>query len=107
MTEAAHHALALEQCALFVDSPPLAKAMTDAAAFLRQLPPDPPREGQHPSNVYYERGFDDGFSDGANAERAKAQKLADAVREYLEALQPGARPARLSLALTVWERDDD
>lgn len=32
------HAIDLEQCSLFVDSPPLAKAMTDAAAFLRALP---------------------------------------------------------------------
>lgn len=33
--EAIQHAVELEQCALFVDSRPLAKAMTDAAAFLR------------------------------------------------------------------------
>lgn len=34
---AEHHAIDLEQCALFVDSAPLRKSMTDAAAFLRSL----------------------------------------------------------------------
>lgn len=42
--KARRHAVDLEQCALFVDSPPLAKAMTDAAAFLRTLT-TPPTDG--------------------------------------------------------------
>jgi len=36
-TEATQHAIELEQCSLFIDSDPLKKAMTDAAAFLRTL----------------------------------------------------------------------
>lgn len=35
--KATAHAIDLEQCALFVDSAPLKKSMTDAAAFLRSL----------------------------------------------------------------------
>lgn len=35
--EARRHAVELEQCALFVDSPPLARSMTDAAAFIRRV----------------------------------------------------------------------
>lgn len=34
---ARRHAIDLEQCSLFVDSAPLAKAMTDAAAFCREI----------------------------------------------------------------------
>ena len=35
--EARQHIVELEQCSLFVDSAPLAKAMTNAADFLRKL----------------------------------------------------------------------
>lgn len=35
MNKADQHALALEQCSLFVDAPHIRAAMTDAAAFLR------------------------------------------------------------------------
>ena len=38
--QAIAHAIDLEQCSLFVDSAPLKKSMTDAAAFLRALQPD-------------------------------------------------------------------
>ena len=37
MREAHKRAVDLEQCSLFVDSAPIARAMTDAAAFLRSL----------------------------------------------------------------------
>ena len=40
--EAKRHAVELEQCSLFVDSAPLAKAMTDAAAYLRRTGPPAP-----------------------------------------------------------------
>lgn len=44
---AEYYANDLEQCALFVDSFPLKKAMTDAAAYLRYCasPPAPPSPG--------------------------------------------------------------
>jgi hypothetical protein len=35
--EAKKHSVELEQCSLFVNSVPLAKAMTDAAEFLRRI----------------------------------------------------------------------
>lgn len=37
LADARRHAISLEQCALFVDSPPLRRSMTEAAAFLRSL----------------------------------------------------------------------
>ena len=43
--EATKHAVELEQCSLFVDSPPLARAMTDAAVFLRALASRTPAPG--------------------------------------------------------------
>jgi hypothetical protein len=43
---ARQHIVELEQCSLFVDSPPLKKAMTDAAAFLRTLLPAAALKGE-------------------------------------------------------------
>lgn len=43
--KAEHHAIDLEQCSLFVDRAPLAKSMTDAAKFLRELTAAPAPAG--------------------------------------------------------------
>lgn len=61
----------------------------------------------------YAKGYDDGFSDGANDERAKAQTLADAVKALLGAdgvdIWGDGDAAFLALkaAFETWERDDD
>jgi hypothetical protein len=65
MTDAEKHALSLEQCALFVDSEPLRKSMTDAAAYLRA-------------------------SDGARV-GAENERLREAVATYLAVRDAGPR----------------
>jgi hypothetical protein len=48
--DAKYHAVELEQCALFVDSVPLARSMTEAAEFLRTLAAIQPQQASGGEN---------------------------------------------------------
>lgn len=72
-----------------------------------------PREGQHVSNVYYDRGYDDGFSDGANDEIAKAEPVVKALRDIFNAVRPHGGSKHIAEwqatqdALRAWDREHD
>lgn len=73
--EAKKHAVELEQCSLFVDSPPLAKAMTDAAAFLRTFAALDSRAGDAREAIAWMRRCAFDKNEGTKGNRPKGWSL--------------------------------